>query len=68
MTTINELKFKLLPQAPYSPNLAPLELDGFHYKQGIEAIERHWKKCIEIKEENIEEQRYFFPIFLGFVC
>ena len=25
------------------------ELDGFRYKQGIEAIEHRWEKCIELK-------------------
>ena len=71
MVEINKLNFKLLPYAPYSPDLAPSdyflspnlkkwlsgqrfannkemesavddcfkELDGSHYKQGIEAIE-----------------------------
>ena len=31
------------------------ELHGFHYEQGIEAIEHHWEKCIKIKENYIEK-------------
>lgn len=27
------------------------ELDGSHYKQGIEAIEHHLEKYIELKED-----------------
>ena len=27
------------------------ELDGSHYKQGIEAIELCWEKCIELKAD-----------------
>ena len=29
------------------------ELDGFHYKQGIKAIEHHWEKFIERKGDYI---------------
>ena len=63
MAKVNELKYKLLSHAPYSPDSAPSdyflfdqrfanneevesavngyfeEKGGFHYKQGIEAIE-----------------------------
>ena len=84
---INELKFELLPHAPYSPDLAPSdyflfpnlkkwlggkrfanndevepavdgyfeELDGSHYKHGIEAIEHRWEKCIELKGDYVEK-------------
>jgi len=84
---IHELKFQLLPHAPYSPDLAPSdyflflnlkkwlggkkfanneevesavddyfeELDSFHYKQGIEAIEHRWEKCIELQGDYVEK-------------
>lgn len=84
---INELKFELLPHAPYSPDLAPSDyflfpnlkkwlggkrfanneevesavdgyfeaLDGSHYKQGIEAIEHRWEKCVELKGDYVEK-------------
>lgn len=87
MAKINELKFELLPHAPYSPDLAPSdyflfpnlkkwlggkrfanneevesvvdgyfeELDDSHYKQGIEAIEHRWEKCIELKGDYVEK-------------
>jgi len=31
------------------------ELDGFHYKQGIEAIEHCWEKCIELQGDYVEK-------------
>ena len=31
------------------------ELDGSHYKQGIEAIEHRWEKCIELKGDYVEK-------------
>ena len=31
------------------------DLDGSHYKQGIEAIEHHWKKCMKLKEDCVEK-------------
>jgi histone-lysine N-methyltransferase SETMAR len=84
---INELKFQLLPHAPYSPDLAPSEyflfpnlkkwlggkrfadneavesavhgyfeeLDGSYYKQGIEATEHRWEKCIELQGDYVEK-------------
>ena len=84
MAKINELKFKLLPNAPYSPDLAlwnyylflnfknkwlggkgwevKSAVDGYfekfgdsHYKQGIEAIEHRWKKCIELRGGYVEK-------------
>jgi len=87
MAKINELKFELLPHAPYSPDLASSdyflfpnlkkwlggkrfanneevesavngyfeELDNSHYKQGIEAIEHRWEKCIELKGDYVEK-------------
>ncbi|XP_017770316.1 PREDICTED: uncharacterized protein LOC108558040 [Nicrophorus vespilloides] len=30
------------------------ELHGSDYKQGIQAIEHHWEKCIELKEDFVE--------------
>lgn len=87
MAKINELKFQLLPHAPYSLDLAPSdyfifpnlkkwlggkrfsnneevesavegyfeEIDGSHYKQGIEAIEHRWQKCIELQGDYVEK-------------
>ena len=87
MAKINELKFELLPHAPYSPDLAPSdyhlfpnlkkwlggkkfanneevesavngyfeELEVSHYKQGIEAIEHRWEKCIELNGSHVEK-------------
>jgi hypothetical protein len=37
------------------------ELDYSHYKQGIEAIEHRWEKCIELKGDYVEKKRHFFP-------
>ncbi|EFN89348.1 hypothetical protein EAI_07837, partial [Harpegnathos saltator] len=31
------------------------ELDDSHYKQGIEAIEHRWEKCIELKRDYVEK-------------
>ncbi|KZC13398.1 Histone-lysine N-methyltransferase SETMAR [Dufourea novaeangliae] len=31
------------------------ELDGSRYKQGIEAIEHRWEKCIELKGDYVEK-------------
>ena len=31
------------------------ELNDSHYKQGIEAIEHRWEKCIELKEGYVEK-------------
>jgi len=31
------------------------ELDGSHYKQGIEAIEHRWEKCIELQGDYVEK-------------
>ena len=31
------------------------ELDVFHYKQGIEAIEHRWEKCIKLKGGYVEK-------------
>ena len=30
-------------------------LDGSHYKQGIEAIEHRWEKCVELKGDYVEK-------------
>jgi len=30
-------------------------LDGSHYKQGIEAIEHSWEKCVELKGDYVEK-------------
>ena len=89
MAKIRELKFELLPHAPYSPDLAPSdyflfpnlkkwlggkrfasndeveaavdgyfdELDKSHYKQGVEAIEHRWAKCIELKGDYVEKSK-----------
>ena len=40
------------------------ELNGSHYKQGIEAIEHRWEKCIELTGDYVEEIRYFscYPV------
>ena len=85
MVKIDELKFKLLSHALYSPDLALSdyflfrnlkkwlggqrftnnegvesavngyfeEFDRSNYKQGIEAVEHHWEKCIELKGDYI---------------
>lgn len=46
---MNELIFELLPHTPYSPTLMAIlrNCEGFHYKQGIEAIEHCEENCIE---------------------
>jgi hypothetical protein len=31
------------------------ELDYSHYRQGIEAIEHRWEKCIELKGDYVEK-------------
>jgi hypothetical protein len=31
------------------------ELDYCHYKQGIEAIEHRWEKCIKLKGDYVEK-------------
>jgi histone-lysine N-methyltransferase SETMAR len=31
------------------------ELDYSHYKQGIEAIEHRWEKCIKLKGDYVEK-------------
>lgn len=31
------------------------ELDNFHYKQSIKAIEHRWEKCIELKGDYVEK-------------
>ena len=31
------------------------KLDGSHYKQGIEAIEHCWDKCIDLKGDHVEK-------------
>ena len=33
------------------------ELDGSHYKQSTEAIERDWGKCIKLNGDYIEKLR-----------
>ena len=42
------------------------KLDGSHYKQGIEANEHRWEKCIKLKEDYVEKERYLFPNFFVF--
>ena len=31
------------------------ELDGSHYKQGIETIEDRWEECIDLKGDYVEK-------------
>ena len=50
------------------------DLDSSYYKQGNEAIERRWEKCIELKENNVEKYIKTFPNFdlinkeVGYFC
>ena len=65
MAKINELKFELLLNAPYSPDLAPSDyflfpnlkkwLSGQRFSNDEEVIEHRWEKCLELKGDYVEK-------------
>lgn len=80
---IYELHFKLLPHAPYLPDLDPsnywikkwltgqifttkeeiiavtnayfVELNQSYYTKGMEKLERHWSKSIDVNGDYVEK-------------
>lgn len=56
MAKSNELKFELV-------KLLFSGVSWSYYKEGIEAIEYCWGKCIELKGDNVEKLKLFLQFW-----